>query len=270
MTAMNDDIVPVLLEFIDLAPDSNISIKITTPGITWSLGSRFGDTLGLSYNVVPDGLAAAESAIREWVINENMLLIRTSAEATSLSSFTLSLFMRRQDLTDSLMGYCTLNEEAVIRAQLGNQRPITWRNGRISALLGPGSGSFRQVLFAVRNLRPGNVVNIDLATPSDMGEVAWTLGPAFVETQGVRVASTAGLIPLSSFCYSSRYIRLVTHQSGGGEATDVALLAYVSWELEALQLIYLKAECSDGIEIHAQLGNRQPQFLSGTYTLFTL
>lgn len=188
---MSEEIIPVLLEFVDVAPDSNLSINITTPGLSWSLGSQFGDTLGLSYNVVPDGLAAPSSCVREWVLNEGLLLIRTSAAAAPLNRFTLSLFVRRSRHADSFLGYCTLNEEALVRVQFGNQRPIRWRDGRISAVLEPVSEAFRHVLLAVRGVRPGNVVNIDLATRkgSGGGDVAWTLGPAFVDTQGLQVTS---------------------------------------------------------------------------------
>lgn len=267
---MQDDIIPVLLEFSDVAANSNISLNITTPGLTWSLGSRFGDTLGLSYNVVPDATTSDGSCVRELMFNDNLLLIRTSAEAEPLNSFTLSLFLRREDLTDSLMGYCTLNDEASVSVQFGNQRPVRWRDGRVSALLQPLVQEFRQVLFAVRGARPGSIINIDLGTRPNMGEVAWTLGPALVETQGVHVTSSGKGIPVSSLSYSPTQIRLTTQHIGSMEERDIAILAYVSWRPLSMQLIYLKADCSSGIDVYAQVGNRQPQYLSQTFTLFTL
>lgn len=267
---MHDEIVPVLMEFIDVAANSSISINITTPGLNWSLGCRFGDTLGLSYNVVPDGVASGVSCIQELMFNDSLLLIRTAADTQPLNSFTLSLFMRRQDATDSLMGYCNLNEEAVVSVQFGSQRPVQWRDGRISALLQPMAGDFRQVLFAIRGARPGSVIDIDLATRTDMGEVAWTLGPAFADTQGIRITSSGKGIPISSLSYTPSKIRIVTQQTGGLDARDIAILAYVSWKPRGHQFIHLKADCSYGIDVYAQVGNRQPQFLSQTFTLFTL
>lgn len=268
---MHSEQIPVLLEFIDVTANSALSINITTPGVTWSLGCRFGDTLGLSYNVVPDDVADAQSCIQKLTFNDNLLSIRTSAEGAALNSFTLSLFLQRDLTIDSLMGYCSLNNEATVRVYFGNELPMIWRNGRISAVLQTPAVFFRQVLFTVKGARPGNRIGIRLSTRPDLGDVAWTLGPSFSETQGVRFTATGGgSIPVTALSYTRSKIKIVTATTRDDSDREVCILAYVSWMPESLQMIYLKSESSENVEVYAQVSNRQPQYLSPTFTLFTL
>ncbi|KQN26634.1 hypothetical protein ASE86_11210 [Sphingomonas sp. Leaf33] len=265
---MDDDLIPVVLDFIGVAPDASLSIDITSPGLAWSLGRRSGAGLGASYNVVPDGLATNESCIQEWAFTDRSLMIRTAIDAAPRTSFTIGLFLRRHDLTDAFMGYCTLNDGASVRVRFGDQSPVEWRDGRISAALEPIAERSSRVMLTMRGVRPGAVIDIDLAARN--GEVAWTLGPTFADTQGMEVTSTGAGLPLSLFSCTPHRLKLVTQGSNDTERRDVTVLAYVSWIPASLELIHLRADSSAGVDIYAQVGNRQPQFVSQTFTLFAL
>lgn len=54
---MRAQTIPVVLLFSNVAANSNLSINLTSPGVKWSLGGSSPDSLGFSYNVIPDNPA---------------------------------------------------------------------------------------------------------------------------------------------------------------------------------------------------------------------
>ncbi|MFC5743238.1 hypothetical protein [Dyella tabacisoli] len=268
---MHRTVIPVVLQFSNVAANSSLNFTFTTPGVKWSLGRRMGDSLGFSYNVLPDGVYGSTPTLQSVSFNDDVLALRTSSIAPSLSDFTLTLFLDVAPDTTFLQGYCTLNNEAVIEAYLGNERPVQWRNGRISAVIQAPISDYRSVLFTISGLKPNKQVDIGVATDPRQGKVVWALGPRSGESLGVSLSSTnGGSIPLSLLSYTNNQILMQTGAAEGSSATDVVMLAYVSWQPEDLPFIYLKVAGDPDISVYAQVGTRQPQWVSPAYTLFTL
>jgi len=262
---------PVLLKLSNVAANSSLSFNFTTTGVKWSLGGCAGDNLGFSYNVAPDDISDnPASSIQSIGFNDSLLAIRTAVNAPSLSQFTLSLFLDCEGDADSLQGYCTMNNEAEVLAYFGSECPVYWRNGRISAVLRPPATRYRNVLLAVKDALPGSNIEIEVGTHPDRGRAYWCLGPPLAETQGVQVTCANGALPLTSMSYTTNHIRLQTLATRGTGSMDILIGAYVSWQPEELAFVYLKAHCDANISVYAQIGNRQPQYVSPTYTLFTL
>lgn len=268
---MHRNVIPVVLQFNDVAANSNLNFTFTTPGVRWSLGMRMGDSLGFSYNVLPDGVYGTTPCLLAVSFNDDVLALRTSSIAPALSSFTLTLFLDVEPDTPFLQGYCTLNNEAVVLAYLGQERPAQWRNGRISAVIQRPALDYRSVLFTISGLKPSKQVDITVDTDAGRGKVKWALGPKNGEALGMSLATPGGAsVPISVLSCTSRQIVMQTSESGGGNVTDVVMQAYVSWHPEGLPYIYLKATSDPDVLVYAQVGMRQPQWVSPAYTLFTL
>lgn len=268
---MHRTVIPVVLQFSDVAANSSLNFTFTTPGVRWSLGQRIGDSLGFSYNVLPDGVYSTTPCLQGVSFNDAVLALNTSSIAPSLSSFTLTLFLDVDPDTTFLQGYCTLNNEAVVLAYLGNERPVQWRNGRISAVIQTPATDYRSVLFTISGLKPGKQIDIGVETDPRHGKVTWALGPSARDSLGVSLSSSSGnSIPLSLLSYTSKQILMQTSTASDSIATDVVMLAYVSWWPEKLPFIYLKVAGDSDISVYAQVGTRQPQWVSSAFTLFTL
>ncbi|MBB6064896.1 hypothetical protein [Pseudoxanthomonas broegbernensis] len=269
---MPNNVIPVVLQFSNVASDSNLSLTFTTPGVRWSLGHRIGDSLGFSYNVLPDGVYDSAPCLQSVSFNDDLLSLTTSSAASSLMGFTLTLFIEVDEGINSLAGYCTLNNEAVVLAYLGNQRPALWRNGRISAVIGVPTASYRSVLFTIKGLKPSTQVDIALGTDSSIkGGASWVLGSANGNALGVSIGSKdGGSVPLSMLSYTDNRIVMQSGAESGSSATAVVMLAYVAWQPEDLKHIYLRASADPAVSVYAQVGARQPQWVSPAYTLFTL
>jgi hypothetical protein len=261
--------IPVVLQFSNVAANSCLNITLTTPGARWSMGRRIGDSLGFSYNVVAQDAHADTPLLQGISFNGGILEIRTSSAAPALSNFTLTLFLELAPDVSVLQGYCTLNNEAMVQAYLGNEQPTQWYNGRISAVLPPLVANCRSVLLTVSGLKPGINLVIDVAPGVAEGAVHWTFGPEFAQSLGVAVTSMGGAIPLSLLSYTDRQIVLQTSSGQGGTLSDVVMMAYVSWEPADLPCIYLRAVTDPAVSVWAQVGTRQPQWISSTYAVFT-
>jgi hypothetical protein len=262
--------IPVVLQFSNVAANSYLNITLTTPGARWSMGRRIGDSLGFSYTVIAQDVYGNVPLLQGISFNGGTLEIRTSSAAPALSSFTLTLFLELEPGASYLQGYCTLNNEALVHAYLGSEQPAQWYNGRISAVLPPLFSNCRSVLFTISGLKPGINLVIDMAPGAVQGDVSWTLGPEFAQSLGVALSSTSGSIPLSVLSYTSRQIVMQTSSSQGGTLADVVMNAYVSWQPADLSCIYLRAVTDAAVSVCAQVGTRQPQWISPTYSVFTL
>lgn len=263
-------VIPVVLQFINIASNSNLNFTFTTPGVRWSLGMRMGDSLGFSYNVSPDGIPSTTPCLQSVSFNDDLLALRTSSIAPTMNNFTMTLFLDVDPGASFLQGYCTLNSEAVVMAYLGSERPVQWRNGRISAVIQKPPCGFRSVLFTITGLKPNKQVDITVDTDPNQGKVAWTLGAKGADALGMSLSSTKGnTVPLSVLSCTDKQIML---QTGGtaNNASDVVMLAYVAWHPEDLPFIYLKVDSDPDVSVYAQVGRRQPQWVSQAYTLFTL
>ncbi|WP_266168295.1 hypothetical protein [Dyella subtropica] len=269
---MSHTLIPVILQFTNVANNSNLSFTFTTPGVRWSLGKGIGDSLGFSYNVTPDGVYQPVPCLQDVSFNNDVLSLRTSSQAPTLFGFTLTLFLEVADDASFLTGYCTLNNEAVVYGYLGNERPVLWRNGRISAVIQPPSVSYRSVLFNIEGLKPGKQVDIELNTDPDYGKVSWVLGPGHGNALGIDLSSNdGGSVPLSMLSYTKNHIVMQSPTTdGGGGATNLVLLAYVSWQPDDVRYLYLRVVGDPDVSVYAQVGTRQPQWVSPGYTLFTL
>lgn len=268
---MQRNVIPVILQFIDVAADSNLNFTFTTPGVRWSLGMRMGDSLGFSYNVLPDGVYGTTPCLLAVSFNDDVLALRTSSIAPALSSFTLTLFLDVEPDTPFLQGYCTLNNEAVVLVYLGQERPVQWRNGRISAVIQRPAADYRSVLFTISGLKPSKQVDITVDTDPGRGKVKWTLGPRTSDALGMSLTTTAGSgVPISTLSCTNRQIVMQTSDATESNAADVVMQAYVTWQPESLPYIYLKAISDPDVQVYAQVGMRQPQWVSPAYTLFTL
>lgn len=267
---MIPELIPVVLKFNNVAANSNINFTFTTVGASWCLGANSGDSLGFAFNVMTDS-SNAQSCIQSIEFNNSVLAIRTAATGQSLNSFILTLFLRVKEGVDYLQGYCTLNNEAIVLASFGTQRAVQWRNGRISAVLREPESKFRRIFFAIKGAKPGNRISLQVSTKKGLGKVNWSLGPEFSEASGIQVASAAGVVPLASMSYGcDRLVFETTQSDWTGDTMDFFLQTYVVWEPLDLNYIYLKADCNSSISLYAQVGNRQPQIVSQTDTLFTL
>lgn len=260
--------IPAVLLFSNVAPNSNLNITFTSPGVQWSLGSLYGDSLGFSYNVVADGMAGSASCIQAITFNDALLSIRIAAGAPSSCSFTLTLSLTIEEGIDYLQGYCTMNSEATVQAFFGNDAPVRWYNGRISAVFAKARRPSCGVLLTVKGCKPGAAVEIEVGGDG-RGPVVWTLGPDTGDTMGLTLYSAATALPLSSFSYCNNRLAVVT-ASGGTSGTDFGLVAFLTWGNADQRFITLKALCDPAVTIHAQVGNRQPQYVGQTQTLFTL
>jgi hypothetical protein len=268
---MSDELIPVVLKFNNVAANANINFTFTTTGATWCLGADSGDSLGFSYGVL-NAEDAPVSCIRKIEFNNSVLAITTSEAAPALNTFTLTLFLKLAQGVDFLQGYCTLNNEAWVKASFGSQRAVLWRNGRISAVLREGEPQYRRILFSFKGAHPGAKIALEVSTKKGLGEVNLCLGPDFSEAAGIGLSPAGSGLPLASLSYTSNSIIVETLASAqaNGASMDFALQAYIIWEPPSLDYIYLKADCDSEISVYGQVGNRQPQSISQTFTLFTL
>ena len=272
-------LIPVTMQFSNIAPNSNLNFTFTTGGASWSLGARSGDSVGFSYNVTPES-NGSQSIIQAIEFNNAVLSIRTGGGNQSSGSadnaFTLTLFLQLRPGIDYVQGYCTLNNEAVVMVSFGSLAPVQWRNGRISAVLLAPHSNFRPVSFTIKGAPAGNRIDLVVSTKRGLGRVNWSLGADFSDSNGVLLASQQGRIPLASMSYSGNTLTFVTQSdagNSGGNATgtlDFYMNAYITWLPEDLNYVYLRANCSDDVSILAQVNNRQPQIVSQSDTVFTL
>ncbi|MBI3284927.1 MAG: hypothetical protein HYZ65_08785 [Burkholderiales bacterium] len=212
-----------------------------------------------------------QSCIQKIAFTDGMLAIRTASDNSSLSSFTLTLYLRVTSGVDYLQGYCTLNNEANVMVYLGSQRAVEWRNGRISAVLRGPESRFRGVLVSVFGAAPGNKISMELSTKKGLGLVNWCLGPAFSESSGIMLTSANGTVPLASMSYANSHLVFeIAQNANASAAMDFVMATYITWEPVDLPYLYLKASCDSNVSMYAHVGNRQPQLVSQTYTVFTL
>lgn len=261
-------LMPVQLEFFDVAPDSNLGIQFTTAGVAWSLGNRGGDSIGFSYNVVVSS-ASGEPCLSGIEFNDAMLSIRTAPGSGGLARFTLTLFLSIHPEVDYLQGYCTLNEEAQILASFGAQAPMQWYNGRVSATLSGYGGNYRPICLTVRGAHPGNRIEILISTRKGLGKVNWSLGPDMSEAGGILFASQNGPLPLESLSFNNETLSFVT-ASASSQNLEFYLNAFITWEPDELNYVYLRTASDSSVTVLAQVHNRQPQVVSRTDTVFTL
>ncbi|MGV2287329.1 hypothetical protein AAHK20_01325 [Trinickia sp. YCB016] len=272
-------LIPVTMQFSNIAANSNLNFTFTTGGASWSLGARSGDSVGFSYNVTPAS-AESQSIIQAVEFNNAVLSIRTGnsnqSSGTANNAFTLTLFLQVRQGIDYVQGYCTLNNEAVVMVSFGSLAPVQWRNGRISAVLLAPHRNFRPVSFTIKGAQAGNRIDLVVSTKRGLGLVNWSLGTDFSDTNGVLLASQQGQIPLASMSYSGNTLSFVTQSASGnsggnGNGTlDFYMNAYITWVPEDLNYVYLRASCADEVSILAQVNNRQPQIVSQADTVFTL
>lgn len=268
---MTDPLIPVVLKFNDVAANANLNFTFTTAGAHWSLGAHSGDSLGFSYSVL-NADDSARSCIRKIEFNNSVLSIITASDAPALNTFTVTLFLKVQDGVDFLQGYCTLNNEAWVQASFGTQRAVQWRNGRISAVLREVESHFRRLLFVVKGAHPGNKIVLSVGTKKGLGEVNLCLGPDFSDAAGVCLTPAGAPMPLASLSYGHNTIAFETAATAGSTQApmDFSLQAYIVWQPVDLHYIYIQADCDSAISVYALVGNRQPQVVSQTSTLFTL
>ncbi len=267
---MNRELLPVVLKFNNVAPNSNINFTFTTAGAHWSLGARSGDSMGFSVLAEQTG-SSFESAIQAIEFNSQMLSIRTANDYSDLASFTLTLSLHVDHGVDYLQGYCTLNNEASVLAYFGAQRANEWRNGRISAVLRNPSKQYRAVVISVQGALAGDRIALEVSTKKGLGNVYWCLGPEFSESGGIRLAGLSGSMPLTQMSYGNSLISFETAKSQtSSEGVEFVMLAYIGWNPHDLPYVYLKASSADYVSLYAHVGNRQPQVVSQTYTVFTL
>jgi hypothetical protein len=268
---MNSELIPVVLVFDQVAPNSNINFTFTTAGVYWSLGAKSGDSMGFS--VLPRSANGQPQApLQSIEFGESMLAMRTASDASGLSGFTITLFLRVEAWVEMMQGYCTLNNEATVMAYIGTQRPMQWRNGRISAALARPAINSCGVLVSVQGALPGERICLELSTMKGPGfDAYWSLGPDHAESGGIRLASAQGTLPLASLCYGTRTLHFEIDRSASAASTlDFVMQAYLRWAPARLAYVYLKADCDSNVSVYAQVGNRQPQLVSQTSTVFTL
>ena len=266
------ELLPVVLKFNNVTSNSNINFMFTTAGVSWSLGARSGDSMGFSM-LSEQTSDSFESCIQKIEVNEQMLSIRTANNNAGLSSFTLTLSLRVEPGVDYFQGYCTLNNEASVMAYFGPLRGNEWRNGRISAALRHTADQYRSVLVSVQGAKPGNRISLEVTTKKGLGKVYWCLGPPFSESGGIRLSGlNDSSVPLNYMSYGTSILTFETAktQDNSNDSMEFLMLAYIGWSPETLPYIYLKASCDGHISMYAHVGNRQPQLVSQTYTVFTL
>lgn len=265
---MSRVLIPVVLQFQNVAANNGINITFETPGVRWSLGRRLGDSMGFSYNVTSDASGTGVPILRSVSFNDSVLQLNTSAIAPASSNFTFTMFVEVEEGTTFVQGYCTINNEANILAFFSDGPPALWRNGRISASFHRESRRYHTVLLNIRNVRPGR--QLDIVVDSDMdANVRWSLGPYRRGANGIMVSNqTSGAVQLASWSMTSSEIRLRTGDSG--TSTDLALRTYVSYGNADPRRLFLKTVGDTDIAVLAQVGTRQPQWVGPAYTLFTL
>lgn len=270
---MQEKLIPVVLKFRDVASNSNINFTFSSVGASWCLGADSGDALGFSYDVMTGDGREATSFISSVEFNNSVLAIRTADTGSALNRFNLTLFLRVQSGVDFVQGYCTLNNEARVMAFFGNERPVQWRNGRISAVLRQLDLKYRSIFLLIEDARPGNKISVNVGTKSGLGKVSWSLGPEFSEASGLRLSSSGSGMPVASFSYTENCLQLETVAGkihNDDRSITIWVRAYITWEPLDLEYLYLKAQSNADISVYAQIGNRQPQLVSQTNTLFSL
>lgn len=265
---MSRVLIPVVLQFQNVAANSGINITFETPGVRWSLGRRLGDSMGFSYNVTSDVSASGTPILRSVSFNDSVLQLTTSAIAPASSRFTFTLFVEVEEGTTFVQGYCTINNEANILASFGDGPPALWRNGRISASFHHESRRYHTVLLNIRNVRPSRQIDIVVESDADT-QVRWSLGPYRRGASGITVSNqTSGAVTLASWSMTPSEIRLRTGDTGS--STDLALRTYVSYGDADARRLFLKTVGDTDVSVLAQVGTRQPQWVGPAYTLFTL
>src|SRR5579863_4586964 len=78
-------LIPVTMQFSNIAPNSNLNFTFTTGGACWSLGARSGDSVGFSYNVTPES-NGSQSIIQAIEFNNAVLSIHTGGGNQSSGS----------------------------------------------------------------------------------------------------------------------------------------------------------------------------------------
>lgn len=261
--------IPVVLELADIAADANHNFSLTTPGVAWSLGDGGRESLGFSHNARTLG-EARSSYIKRIEVTDSVLAIQTGPGTTD--PFTLTLFADVPPDTESVQGYCTLNDDARVRAYFGYEDHVEWRNGHISALTPDPrlTANFRRVLFTFRGIAPGQSIRISLATEAGHGTARWGFGPPLPTAAGFKVRSSSGEpLPIASLTMSAEYIELTIASSDSSTAADLMVEANLTLETP-IDHIHLKVDCDSADTIFAQIGTQRPQYVTEMFSVFAI
>jgi len=86
-----------------------------------------------------------------------------------------------------------------------------------------------------------------------------------------------GTIPLASMSYGVNTLSFITSvladntsSASASNPLEFYLNAYIVYAASDLNYVYLKTTCNSDIMVYAQIGNRQPQIVSQSDTVFTL
>jgi hypothetical protein len=273
-------LIPIVLEFSQVAKDTSLSLALTTKGVAWSLGDDDHDSMGFSYNALALG-EVRPSCIQSIELTDSFLAMRTIANATS-DSFTLSLFVNVSPGIEFIEGYCTLNSEALVLAHVGYGSPAEWRNGPVSTTALPIPEDVRRIRFNIQRPPVGVATKIQLSTEGEQPGIAyWCLGAPECGGASVTVKAADGSpLALRTFSMSDRQIEIMIGSVQAGKPTeDVLVEAYVRRVdvaskrsvddgMRKLDRINLKAICSAGTTVIAQVGTQRPQYLTNACKCF--
>lgn len=275
-------LIPVALQFEDIAPDSWARITILTPQVGWSIGDASRDSLGLSCNG-KDLLRVREARFQCLEIVGPSLSLKTPPNSGA-ASFAFTLFVTAPDDVDLLEAHCEINDGASVLAEFGNLRRQTWMPGRVSAMVPPVLHDIRRVTLFIRGVRLGERVRISLRAESRMKSMYWCLGPNVTQyglnpeiaqmLWGSAVRTEDELpLPLRRLSLGATEIEMElagSDEAVGGDGPDVLIVeANVlcissdrSDAADQLGRVLLKVDCNDDVSVIAQCGYRQPQYLT--------
>lgn len=279
-------LVPIRLNFYGVGYEEIIEITLSTPGVTWSVGSAELDEVGFSLNsLVPSD--SPPVFIHRMELGEVVLAIQTSEKnatiKTAADQFSIDLFLLCQGDIERIEGACTINAGAKVVVSLPLQQPIEWRRGPISATLMERISGFEAVRLVARGLGTGNSISLHLEPRSFSGRnVRWSLGPSHALGGGLRAYVPDGsLIGLPQLSMTASTIQLV-YQPQSTVASPGFLMLELSvqidgWasqkagdtrcELDSISLMVVRPST---VSVLAQIGTHLPKLVVDSFTPFPL
>lgn len=271
----NATILPIILEFKRVASDANISVVLSTPGVTWSMGDASEGSVGFSLNAMTLGTNRA-TPIESIEMGESELAIRTAKDA-SADSFVLNAHLRIVGGVQQVEGCCTLDDSTEIRVFVPGHQNVEWRRGHNAMLLPLVHDGYRAARIALRGLKPNRKVRFELnAEPLRAARLRWSLGTQLLTGAGFGLRTSDGsALNLASFVVEEKTVEILCDESFVSSSDREVMMElwveYVaSGESNGLNRLLLKMESSADVVAIAQIGNGCPQYVTSSFIPFLL
>lgn len=273
------NLIPVILDFENITTRYNLCICLTTPEVSWFLAGDGQSDQGFSYNSV-DLDDPRTSCIKR-------VEIRTSPTGSTLeieadpsggeTSFTLTCYVEAPQAAQSILGSCSLNRDARVRARFGDSATVEWTDGPVQVTLRTIPVDARRIILSATGWSTGESASIHLLGQPASSAVRWILLDQSPGVPALKLTSTPGQrLPLCNVSISSNQFRFVTPTDGYGRG-DFNFVAELYFSTNASGTT--DGQCKDVAlwvdyegtgKITAKLGGQLPRYLTNVRSIFDI